>query len=330
MAKRRRLVITPEPIQRLNPNPPEAPARPAALGAPPIAAVAGETAAAAALAEVSGALSAARDEGRLVQRLPLDAVDERHLVRDRLPAEDEAFEALLASLRSRGQQTPIEAVRLDESRYGLISGWRRLVALRRLHAETGEDRFATVLALLRRPQQAAEAYVAMVEENEIRVGLSYYERARIVQRAVEQGVYDTEQQALRGMFGSVSRAKRSKIKSFVPIVSALDEALRFPTRIGERLGLRLAKALAEDPALAPALARQLCSAAPATAEAEQRFLAGALAAPARAPAADAGAARGTGIDLRFDPEARRVTLSGPGVDAALVAALKAWLADRDA
>ena len=52
--------------------------------------------------------------------------------------------------------------------YGLISGWRRLTALQALHAETGEARFATVQALVRRPETAADAYVTMVEENEIR------------------------------------------------------------------------------------------------------------------------------------------------------------------
>jgi hypothetical protein len=35
-----------------------------------------------------------------------------------------------------------------------------------------------------------EAYLAMVEENEIRVGLSFYERARIVARAAEAGVFE--------------------------------------------------------------------------------------------------------------------------------------------
>ena len=253
MAKRKRL--TP-PVPGEVPDAPIA-AKPATGGNPmamppaparaPISDMAGAAAATAALSEVSAALEAARSEGRLVQSLPLDAIDAGHLVRDRLTsaiAEDE-MQTLMTSLRQRGQQTPIEVMETEPGRYGLISGWRRLSALRRLQTETGEAQFGTVLALVRRPETAAEAYVAMVEENEIRVGLSYFERAQIVLRAVQEKVYTTEKQALNGLFGSASRAKRSKIKSFLPLVQDLGGRLNFPTAIGERLGLKLSARLAE-------------------------------------------------------------------------------------
>ncbi|MBD3766047.1 MAG: ParB N-terminal domain-containing protein, partial [Rhodobacterales bacterium] len=87
------------------------------------------------------------------------------------PAEDPAHDpeemaALRASLAARGQQTPIEVVELAPGRYGLISGARRLAALRALAEETGEARFARVQALLRPFSAASDAYLAMVEENE--------------------------------------------------------------------------------------------------------------------------------------------------------------------
>jgi ParB family chromosome partitioning protein len=72
-----------------------------------------------------------------------------------------------------------------------------------------------VLAVLRRPDTAAEAYVAMVEENEIRVGLSYYERARVAARAAEAGVFEDASAAIDVLFSTASKAKRSKIRSFV-------------------------------------------------------------------------------------------------------------------
>jgi len=53
-----------------------------------------------------------------------------------------------------------------------------------------------VLALVRRPAPAAETRVAMIEENEIRQGPSYYERARKATRSVDMGVFDSEKQAL--------------------------------------------------------------------------------------------------------------------------------------
>jgi ParB-like chromosome segregation protein Spo0J len=246
-------------------------------GSAPIAQVTGASAAAAAFEEVSAALTSARAEGRLIQRLPLDAIDAAYLVRDRLAeGAGEDLQSLIDSLRARGQQTPIEVVALEDGRYGLISGWRRLTALQRLHRETGEDRFAQVLALLRRPAAASDAYLAMVEENEIRSGLSYYERARIVARAADLGVFADEAAALRALFAAASRAKRSKIGSFLGLYHALDARLRFPAAISERLGLALARAIAADAGFGARLADRLRKAGVETPEAEQDLLQRAL------------------------------------------------------
>ncbi|WP_166418801.1 ParB/RepB/Spo0J family partition protein [Cochlodiniinecator piscidefendens] len=214
---------------------------------PPISEVAGMASATAALEEVTETLRVARETGRLIEPLSLDVVDDGYLVRDRIITDEDDMAALVESIRSRGQQTPIEVERLDNGRYGLISGWRRLTALRNLFAETGDERFAQVLAVLRQPDGAADAYLAMVEENEIRVGLSFYERARIAAKSVEQGVYPTEKAALLDLFRAASRAKRSKIRSFLPIVAQLDQHLQFPAALGERLGLLLSKTLQEYP-----------------------------------------------------------------------------------
>lgn len=250
----------------------------------PIAQVAGEASAAAALAEVSGALAEARAEGRLVQRLPLDAVEIDYLVRDRLGIDVEEMAALVESIRLHGQRTPIEVTEIAPGRFGLISGWRRLTALRQLAGETGEARYQAVLALLRRPETAGAAYVAMVEENEIRLGLSYYERARIVGRAVEQGVFADDRSALQALFAAASRAKRSKIGSFLRLWRALDGSLRFPAAIPERLGLGLAHRLEEDADFPARLSRDLAARPPGTAEEELARLAAALeGAAARAP-----------------------------------------------
>ena len=304
-----------------------------ARGASPIARVAGDAATVAALDEVSAALQSARSEGRLIQKLSLASVVSDHLMRDRLGEEvSEDMAALLASLRARGQQTPIEVMAIGEGRYGLISGWRRLQALTRLYAETGESRFGAVLAILRQPADASDAYVAMVEENEIRVGLSHYERARVVARAVEAGVYADTRQALQALFASGSRARRSKIGSFLTVVEALDGALRFPAMLGERLGLALSQALAADPALAGRLRSTLAATAPTAAEAEQAVLTAAMRrkpAPKAVPEPQDPAQTdlGNGVSLQVTGRAgqQRLILSGPGVDDALRARLAAWL-----
>ncbi|MFD2858438.1 ParB/RepB/Spo0J family partition protein [Seohaeicola zhoushanensis] len=192
------------------------------------------------------ALASARAEGRLIETLPLSAIDPHHLVRDRMAQDPEEMEALTASLLARGQQTPIEVVALPQPRgghtHGLVSGLRRLSALQELEREHGA-RFATVKALVVAPPDRQAAYVAMVEENEIRANLSLYERARIALKAWQEGIYPTRKLALQGLFGAVSRSKRSKINSLVDVVEALDGVLRFPTAISEKLGLELAKAV---------------------------------------------------------------------------------------
>ncbi|WP_211098216.1 ParB/RepB/Spo0J family partition protein [Acuticoccus yangtzensis] len=207
---------------------------------PPIAGVAGEAAAIAALNEMGQGLEAARAEGRLLLRIPLDDIDASYLVRDRIAIDEDEMEALKESLRRRGQQTAIEVVDLGEpnrrGRWGLISGSRRITALRRIGR-------GDVLAAVRRPETARNAYQAMVEENEIRAALSFYERARIAVKAAEAGAYPDARTALAELFAAASRARRSKIGSFIRIVEALDGALSFPRALTERQGLALAKVL---------------------------------------------------------------------------------------
>ena len=293
---------------------------------PPIADMAGAAAASAALEEVSAELLSARAEGRLVQAIALDAIDADYLVRDRLVADESEMEALRSSIRKRGQQTPIEVIEMAPGRFGLISGWRRLHAMTQLQAEAKDGRAATILALIRNPATAQDAYVAMVEENEIRVGLSYFERARIVQRAVEKGIYDSEKSALQTLFASASRAKRSKIKSFLPIVTTLGDVLRFPTAISERLGLDLAQRL-QDEDTAAALRDDLARATPQSAEDEQALLAAVRThgdkkpSPAKADSAADEIAPG----VHLSKGRQSLKLSGPGVTEEVIAKIEALL-----
>jgi len=294
----------------------------------PIAAVAGDASASAALAAVSAEMEAARREGRMVQALPLDAVDAAYLIRDRIDMDPDEKRALRVSLRDRGQQTPIEVVALGDGRYGLISGWRRLTVLRELHADGSGTADAgakpgTVLALVRAPAGAAEAYTAMVEENEIRVGLSYFERARIVSHAVRAGVCEDLGVALNALFAAASRSKRSKIKSFVVVVEALGDHLHFPTALSERLGLKLAQQLEAESAFAPRLRDRLRKAKPDSAEAETALLEKALRGEADRPPAPSLEEVVPGI---FWVETRGgLKLSGPGLTPEVTARLRAAL-----
>lgn len=295
----------------------------------PIAQMAGDAATAAALREVSAELHSARTEGRLVQRVPLDAIEMDHLLRDRIHQDDEDMAALRESLRARGQQTPIDLVDLGQGRYGLISGWRRLMALTDLFAETGDARFSTVQALLRRPDGSQDAYLAMVEENEIRVALGHYERGRIAAKAAEAGVYPDVQTALRHLFSNASPAKRSKIGTFVSVYRQMDAALRFPSTLSERLGLALAAALEADASLAARLAQRLAEADSQTPAEEQAVLAQALrpakpAGPGR-PNISQNIAPGIFLQVSGRGQTASFTVSGPGLSSHFKEKLVEWL-----
>jgi hypothetical protein len=341
MAKRKRL--TPAQTEHFGGNTPVLETKSMSFPTPraPIAQVAGDASAAAALQELAGEMKRAKAEGRMIQTLSEAQVEASYLVRDRMQADETDLRALMDSIRARGQQTPIEVVALEHGRYGLISGWRRLCALRRLLAETGDEKFAGIQAILRQPETAADAYIAMVEENEIRVGLSYYERARVAAKAVEQGVFDTEKRALLHLFSTASRAKRSKIRSFLTLYHAADAHLRFASAIPERLGLTLVKALEADPARAGQLQAALRRETAVDADAELAVLESVLAEfapkqtlkggldtdadsgtdrPAPAPAPGT-LPRGVNLNLGF----QSVRLSGPGVTAQFQRRLRDWL-----
>ena len=305
----------------------------------PIAMIAGEATAVSALREVAGAMQSAREQGRLVQSLPLNAIEADHLIRDRVTGDPEEMATLKDSLRARGQQQPIDVVDLGpketgEARYGLISGWRRLTALKDLYAETGEARFGQIQALLRRPEGASDAYLAMVEENEIRANLSHYERARIAALAAEQGVFKSPQDALRHLFANASRAKRSKIGSFIILHQELGSVLAFPAAIPERLGLALAAALegvVEDEAGSPfgaKLRATLRAAKPKTAEAEARLLTAALR-PDKTGSKTAETVKEIRLETTLGERGLRITLTGSAVTHELAKRLATWLRRQD-
>jgi ParB family chromosome partitioning protein len=320
MAKRKRL--TPPTML------PDAPGiSPVSANRPPIAQVAAEAASHAALEEVSAELHSARSEGRMVQALPLDAIKVDHLVRDRIALDATEMEALRSSLLARGQQASIEVVDLGQGAYGLISGFRRLTALQGLLADTGEDRFGHIQALVKPIGSAADSYLAMVEENEIRADLSFYERARLAAEAAELGIYPNAKKAVHALFAAAPAPKRSKIVAFLPIHKALGDVLRFPAAIPEKVGLKLSAMLGADAGFATALRKQLLVTAPDSAERERKLLDSALRGAGQGKAAKPQTVEvATGIWLEAGKG--RIILSGKGVTADLHDALRAWLTER--
>lgn len=299
---------------------------------PPVARVAADAATRAALDALADEMRMAKDTGRMLVDLPLGAVDMGHLHRDRMQMDAEDMAALKASIAARGQQTPIEVVAQPDGRYGLISGARRLTALQALADETGDDaRFGKVRALLRPFDSAPEAYLAMVEENEIRADLSFYERGRLAYEAARIGVFDSPAAAVKALFVHAPAPKRSKILNFVALHQAIGATLRFPEAIPEKLGLALVKAIEQDKTLAARLARSLQAASPSDATEERAILDAALMPPKSAGERKLVA---TETSLKIKPglqikgRAGKVVLTGADVTDDLLNDLAQWLKTR--
>jgi ParB family chromosome partitioning protein len=295
---------------------------------PPVARIAAEAAAQAALEDLAAELRQARDSGRMVLDLPLASVKAAHLQRDRMHMDPEDMASLKASIRDRGQQMPIEVVALADGHYGLISGARRLAALTALADEARDSRFTTVKALLRPFGAAPEAYLAMVEENEIRADLSFYERGRLAYEAARLGVFDTPAAAVKVLFQHAPAPKRSKILSFVALHEALGTVLRFPEAVPEKLGLALVKAIESDPDLVGRIADDLKVVK--TAGEERAVLELALNQKAgNIHPQDKGVDQDVGQGIRIRGRGGRITLSGNGVTEDLIAGLIQWLEARN-
>jgi ParB family transcriptional regulator, chromosome partitioning protein len=192
-------------------------------------------------------LREAESKGLVMVDMPLGWIDEGVMVRDRIALDPEEMTELKRSILSNGLRLPIEVYdkgpKVEAKRFGLISGFRRLRAMRELHAEHGFDHHGAIRAVVRDPADLGGAIVAMVEENEIRTQLTHYERGRIAVIAAQQGTYGSVEEAVNTLFGAASKAKRSKIRSFALIYEELGDMLEHGEDLREKDGLRLAQVL---------------------------------------------------------------------------------------
>ncbi len=123
-----------------------------------------------------------------ITTLPLTAIDANALPRDRTTLDPAALEELHASIARDGLRQPIEVWRLSTPdigpdgpiTHGLISGLRRLTAMRELAALRRDNSLTTIEAFIRTPADYTEALAAMVAENEIRADPSPWDRGRIL------------------------------------------------------------------------------------------------------------------------------------------------------
>lgn len=174
--------------------------------------------------------------------IPTKDIDATALTRDRTTLDEAAMQELQLSIASTGLRTPVEVFATDHG-YGLISGFRRLHAIRGLHAMTGLAQWETIEATLRTPTDRTAALTAMVEENEIRADLSPFERARICVEAVRETHYQTLDAAVTGLYPNASRQKRSRLRVMALAVEEIGDHLAEPETLTSNQLVRLGNAL---------------------------------------------------------------------------------------
>lgn len=185
----------------------------------------------------------AKKKGLFIAEIPTDQIDDEAMIRDREELDERELNELKFSIRANGLRMPIEVYENEKGGFNLISGYRRLAAVRGLAELNPTLNYDVIAALVRPPQELADAVASMVEENEIRSSLSHYERGRVAVLAAHQGVFENTEAAISKLFHFGSAAKRSKIKSFAEVFEFLGDVLSFPNSLSERRGLRLANAL---------------------------------------------------------------------------------------
>lgn len=182
-----------------------------------------------------------------IRMIPIDAINAEALIRDRFHCDAEAMLELRLSIATNGLRMPIEVFELDappgSEAWGLISGFRRLAAFRELNDGGGPGgRYGEIPAFVRRPQDVAQAYAAMVEENAIREGLSAFEQGAIAASACARGIFATIEEAVERLYPAASYQKRSRLRTLAWLAQEIGEEITAPEKLSQAQALRLAGA----------------------------------------------------------------------------------------
>ena len=175
-----------------------------------------------------------------ILRLPLDEIDAEALPRDRSVIDTAALDELTASIRQNGLRLPVEVFRTEPG-YGLVSGYRRLMAVRRLHELHG-DAWATIPALLCPAESLLDGFARVVEENDIRQGLTPWERGRTLIAARDLGA-DSLDAAIARLYPAANRRKVSRLRVLGEVVEAMDGWIETPEDWSEARLIRLGNVL---------------------------------------------------------------------------------------
>jgi ParB family chromosome partitioning protein len=202
-----------------------------------------------------------KQQGLIVDLVPLGQIDTEKLMRDRHKGPDMELAELVDSIRDIGLSNPIRLEQRPDGRYELIQGYRRIQAYTQLLAETGDaEKYGSIPAGLIAKGEALEVlYRRMVDENLVRKDISLAEMAQLaIHYAMDPNTDITDpDKAVAKLFKSASYSKRSYIRSFIPIVNRLGEILQFLPELPRALGLAVSAKLEDTPGLVAAIKADL-------------------------------------------------------------------------
>jgi ParB family transcriptional regulator, chromosome partitioning protein len=198
-----------------------------------------------------------------------------------LSAKDKKLQALKASIKANGQDTPvrIRAVAGGALPYELVEGHRRHAAIRELNREV-EGGFQILARLDAKASDTKDLVLKMYRENAEREDLSAYETGRMFQSWLAAKLYPTQGALADDIKVSDSQVTRCLAIACLP--DALLQAFGDPRSIAQRWADALVAALKQDSPAVLAVAAELAKMAPRLdAEAIHRRLVDAAAAGAR-------------------------------------------------
>jgi ParB family transcriptional regulator, chromosome partitioning protein len=185
-------------------------------------------------------------------RIPVELatadIMEDSLLRDRTQLDPYALDELVLSIMAEGLRHPIEVYKMstpDEGRtYGLVSGLRRLSAMRELASRRKNGDFTTIAAFVVEPKDVPTAMSLMVSENEMRADISPWEKGLLIIRMVEEGLADTPDTAVNLLYPRLDRQRRSRLRGFAHVVDEIGDCdLTTPENLSTARMERLAAAL---------------------------------------------------------------------------------------
>ncbi|QYK42102.1 MAG: ParB N-terminal domain-containing protein [Paracoccaceae bacterium] len=176
--------------------------------------------------------------------IPVDQIAADILPRDRSIPDAEAQADLVRSIETIGLRHPVEVFGIEPDEHhtlpwGLVSGYRRLMAFRALGRET-------IPAVTCNPEDLPAAMAAMLAENEVRAPVTPWEKGRFLEHLVHFGHYPDASAAIAVLYPSATRQQRARLRGFHAVVDALYYDFRTPERLSVSQMDRLATALRID------------------------------------------------------------------------------------